>query len=225
MAFNFQELTENLSRVHNSKIALRNVAFCDGWPLFEATKNPLFNKHLMWSQPKEDQQTLDRIDLIMDAVERGKMSAVSAVLKTTGEWVGLLRFQPHESGDDSLEMGYWSHDKFWDGKLSLEVGNMCVDAAFRHSDVNRIVGASSPENRASCIGLQRGGGKPGKMVTRVTEDKKVLELKEFSVTREQWVKRMPISIRELLSHSKRMQDSDLLAHCKRSEIAELSEVC
>ena len=143
MSHDFLNLTSSLQRVYSDRIALRPVSMADGWPLFEATKNPLFNKYLMWSRPKDATETLERIDMIADAVAKGQMSAVSVVLRSTGEWIGLFRFQPYRQFDDTLEIGFWSRDTFWQGRFGIEVGVLCVAAAFKLSTVSRIVGASS----------------------------------------------------------------------------------
>jgi len=188
MSHDFLNLTSSLQRVYSDRIALRPVSMADGWPLFEATKNPLFNKYLMWSRPKDASETLERIDMIADAVAKGQMSAVSVVLRSTGEWIGLFRFQPYRQFDDTLEIGFWSRDTFWQGRFGIEVGVLCVAAAFKLSTVSRIVGASSPENRSSTHGMQLGGLKPGEITYRRTEDDEEVALQEFSVTRDEWIR-------------------------------------
>jgi RimJ/RimL family protein N-acetyltransferase len=149
MAFDFPELGLNLQRAHSRRIALRPAALCDAWPLFHATRNPLFNKHLLWPQPEQERSVLERMDLIVEAGFKGRISALSAVLKATGEWIGLFRFQPYRDLPQTLEMGVWIHDRFWHGRYSLEIGKLCVDAAFAMSDVQRLVGASAAAERCA----------------------------------------------------------------------------
>jgi len=189
MAFDFSELSLNLQRAHGRRIALRPAALCDAWPLFHATRNPLFNKHLLWPQPEEESAVLERMDLIVNAASRGRLSALSAVVKATGEWIGLFRFQPYgrDPGDPgTLEMGVWLHDKFWHGRYSLEIGKLCVDAAFALSEVERLVGASAPDNRGSCSLMMAVGMSPTDLVMRDAETGIPVLLQEYSITREQW---------------------------------------
>jgi RimJ/RimL family protein N-acetyltransferase len=189
MAFDFQELGLNLQRAHSRRIALRPAALCDAWPLFHATRNPLFNKHLLWPQPEQEKAVLERIDLIVEAHSKGRLSALSAVVKATGEWIGLFRFQPYRESPRTLEMGVWIHDKFWHGRYSLELGKLCVDAAFATSEVERLVGASAPENRGSCSLMMAVGMSTTDLVMRDAETGVPVLLQEYSVTRAQWAQR------------------------------------
>src|SRR5207237_5531935 len=65
MVHDFQELTDRLERVYSRRLALRPVSLADAWPLFQATRNPLFNKHLLWDQPEDEHAVLQRIDAIV----------------------------------------------------------------------------------------------------------------------------------------------------------------
>lgn len=189
MAFDFSELGLNLQRAHGRRIALRPASLSDAWPLFHATRNPLFNKHLLWPQPEQEAAVLERMDLIVEAAARGRMSALSAVVKATGEWIGLFRFQPYREDARTLEMGVWLHDKFWHGRYSLEIGKLCVDAAFSLSAVERLMGASAPDNRGSCSLMMAVGMAPTDLVLREAETGVPVLLQEYSIAREQWAQR------------------------------------
>ena len=189
MKLDFLNLTEELERIYSRRLALRPVALSDAWPLFLATRNPMFNRHLMWPQPECEQQVLERLDGLVDAVRRGALSAVSAVVKPTGEWASLFRFQPYRDEARTMEMGVWTHDRFWHGRYSLELGRLCVDAAFQVSGVERLVGAAAPENRGSNHLMEAVGMLPSDLIVRQTEDGRQLPLREFEITRERWMSR------------------------------------
>jgi RimJ/RimL family protein N-acetyltransferase len=186
MDFDFLELTQCLECSFSERIALRPVALCDAWPVYIATRNPAFNKHLLWAQPDCEEQVLKRIRLIMDAARMGKLTALSAVLRRTGEFVALFRFQPHASRPDAIEMGVWVHDRFWHGRYSLELGRLCVSGAFALSNVELLLGASSPENRGSCHLMEAVGMVPSQMVSRPTEMGYDAILREYTITRSEW---------------------------------------
>lgn len=189
MAFDFSELSQNLQRAHGSRIALRPASLSDAWPLFHASRNPLFNKYLLWPQPEQEAAVLERMDLIVDAAARGRMTALSAVVKATGEWIGLFRFQPYREDAHTLEMGVWLHDKFWHDRYGMEIGRLCVDAAFSLSAVQRLIGASAPDNRGSCAVLMAMGLAPADLVLRDAETGVPVLLQEYGIEREQWAQR------------------------------------
>jgi RimJ/RimL family protein N-acetyltransferase len=191
MNFDFNVLTERLERAYSTRLALRSVSLSDAWPLFEATRNPLFNRHLLWEAPNSEQELFQRMDAIIEAAKRGRMTALSAVVRKTGEWVSLFRFQPHQRDRQAVEMGIWTHDRFWHGNYSLEIGRLCVDAAFEESDADCLIGAAAPDNKASCRLMQAVGLREYRLVTRSKESGAPIELMEFKVTREEWCELRP----------------------------------
>lgn len=186
MSVDFRLLSEQLERICSRRVALRPVSLADGWSLYEATRNPIFNQHLLWAQPANEDEVLERMDAIVDATRSGRMAALSAVVKKTGEWISLFRFQPYASDPKAMEMGVWTHDRFWQGRYSLELSCLCVDAAFLTSDVEMLIGASSPDNRSSCRLMEITGMKPLQIVRRQAESGALIELREYGVTRDEW---------------------------------------
>jgi len=186
MRVDFLELTSRLERVYSSRLALRALSLSDAWPLFDATRNPGFNQFLMWPQPEDAAAVLRRIDIISSAARQGRLAAMSAVVKRTGEWVSLYRFQPHAMDPSLIEMGLWTHDRFWRGRYSLELTRACVGAAFRLSNIPVLLAAAAPENLGSCRVLRSVGMRPVRMVTRLTETGSEATLQEFEITRHEW---------------------------------------
>lgn len=184
--FDFFALTDQLERTYSRRIALRRVALADAWPLYRATRNPLFNKHLLWPQPSCEGDVLKRIDLIIDRARSGANAAITATVKDTGEFISLFRFLKR-SEPGVLEMGIWTHDKFWHGRYSLEVGRLCVSAAFQLShQVRQLVGASFLDNRGSWALMEAVGMKATQVAPRPTEKGFVAVLQEFAITRADW---------------------------------------
>ena len=186
MAHDYLELTDRLERSYSRRLALRRAALADAWPLFEATRNPLFNKHLLWDQPAREHDALARMDAIVEAARRGRLAALSGVLRATGEWASLFRFQPYAADPEAMEMGIWTHDRFWAGRFSLELGLLCVDAVFDSCDVDRLVGAAAPENRGSCFLMRSVGMSEADLVHRPTESGRMVALQEFELPRVDW---------------------------------------
>jgi RimJ/RimL family protein N-acetyltransferase len=189
MDFDFLELTQALECSFSERIALRPVSLCDAWPIFEASRNPGFNRHLLWAQPEHEELVLKRVRMIMDAARRGRLTALSAVRRKTGEFIALFRFQPYASRAGVVEMGIWVHDKYWHGRYSLELGRLCVSGAFSLSNVEVLLGASAPENRGSCRLMEAVGMTAGDLVPRATEMGYDATLREYTITRADWAAR------------------------------------
>ena len=192
MEHDYPGLADRLERAYSTRIALRRVSLADGWPLFEATRNPLFNKFLMWDTPAGELDVLARIDAIVEAQRRGRLAAMSGVIRTTGEWATLFRFQPYAADPDAMEMGVWTHDRFWAGKYTLELSKMCIDACFASGDVERLVGAAAPDNAGSCQLMRSVGMADTDLVMRKTEGGRRVELQEFEILRSDWERRAAV---------------------------------
>ena len=187
MQIDFEDLATELQLVHTGRLALRPLAMADAWPLWAATRNPAFNAGLLWEQPDADVQVFERVQAIVQAAQRGRLAAMSAVCKDTGEWVGLFRFLPHSQISGAVEMGLWMHPTFWHGRVSLELGKACVSAAFSLSPVQALIGAAAPSNRGACQLNQLCGMVPTRTVWRKHETLPDVELIEHEITREQWL--------------------------------------
>ena len=120
--------------------------------------------------------------------EEGRLTALSAVQRTTGEFIALFRFIPHATLPGTVEMGVWMHDKYWHGRYGLELGQLCVSAAFSLSDINQLLGATTLENRGSCHLMSAVGMTPAGTVERDFEIGR-LTLREYTISRSAWAAR------------------------------------
>ena len=186
MQTDYLSLTDSLERLHTPRVAFRPIALADAWPLYETTRDPRFNMGLMWDQPASDAAVLDRVDAIVAAARGGQLAALSAVVKHTGQWVSLYRFQPYAADRRLVEMGIWTHQKYWHGQYSLELARACIDATFSTTAIPLLIGAAYPSNPRSCRLLELLGLRPSKTVIRRKESGVEVELQEFQVTREEW---------------------------------------
>jgi RimJ/RimL family protein N-acetyltransferase len=189
-AHDFAELTSALALFHTKRLALRPAAVADGWPLWGATRNPSFNDGLLWAQPKDDSQVLERMDAIVTACNRGRLSAVSAMVKETGQWAALFRLLPHAADPSKIELGIWTHTDFWHGRVSMELTRACISAAFMVTNVQTLVGAATHANRSSCTLMRLCGMDPKRTVSRRHEHLPNVELVEHEITRAHW-KQLP----------------------------------
>lgn len=182
----FTDLNEGLERLHSRRLVLRPLCLADAWPLHAATRVPAFNQHLAWDAPEDLQAVVMRVQAIMAASRQGRLSAVSAVSKASGAWVSLFRFLPWRADPSAIEVGIWTHIDYWKGEYSLELGHMCIDAAFTLTDASRVVGLSLPENRSSCRLMENVRMARVGMDMRVAENGRRLDVVQYELRREAW---------------------------------------
>ncbi len=182
----FIDLNEGLQRLHSKRLVLRPLCLADAWPLHAATRVPAFNQHLAWAAPEDLQAVVMRVQAIMAASQQGRLSAVSAVNKANGAWVSLFRFLPWKADPSAIELGIWTHVDYWKGEYSLELGHMCIDAAFTLTQASRVVGLALPENRTSCRLMANVCMAPVGMDSRVAENGRRLDVVQYELHRRDW---------------------------------------
>lgn len=222
MNFDFQELTHRLERFSSSRLALRPLCLADAWPLFQASRNQHFNENLAWDQPADIDGVVQRLELICKAARRGELTALAAVARDTGEWVSLFRFFPPMNKQPGVvEMGIWTHVKFWTGHHSFDLGKLCVDTAFRVSNVRRLIGLAAPGNRGS-IHLMRMVGMTERCRSfKYHETGRKLPTIQYEVTREEWeASRSETSPFHELGRARK---ADMPAHSLQAGVAEVSQ--
>lgn len=189
----FFELAEALARVRSPRVALRPASLADAYPLFRATRNPKFNRHLLWDQPDTQDDVLERVDAIVQASAAGRLAAFSAVVAETGDWVALYRFQPHAEWLDAAEVGIWTHDRFWHGRYSLEIMRLCFSAAFSLTTLRAIIGAADVRNRASCNLMSECGMRRTRRYSARHEMGRAIDAVEYRITAQEWAAFDPLT--------------------------------
>jgi hypothetical protein len=121
-------------------------------------------------------------------IETGALDHGCVEKRPIDRLIGLFRFLPHATLQDTVEMGVWMHDKFWHGRYSVELTNLCISAAFSLSGVSRLLGATTLGNRGSCHLMEAVGMTPGGLVERDYEIGR-LTLREYTITRAEWAAR------------------------------------
>jgi len=183
----FFELTTRLSGLQTSRLALREASPADGWALFDATRNPEFNRLLVWPRPDTPEQAVQRMEAICLAQNRGRMSAISACLKETGAWVAVFRFLPYGLDPDITEMGLWMHPDYWRSSFGKELTQACMEVAFSMPEVHTLLGATLPQNQGAIRVLLSCGLVFSGNVIRHHEDGRAVDVIEHRVTREGWL--------------------------------------
>lgn len=182
----FIDLNEGLERLHSRRLVLRPLCLSDAWPLYAATRVPAFNRHLAWDAPEDLQAVVMRVQAIMAASRQGRLAAVCAVSKSSGAWVSLFRFLPWKTDPSAIEVGIWTHVDYWKGEYSLELGHMCIDAAFTLTNASRVVGLSLPENRSSCRLMENVRMAQVGIDMRMAENGRRLDVVQYELLREAW---------------------------------------
>lgn len=147
MRLDLKRFHERAASYHSERIALRPFAPADAWPLWHATREPMFNKHLLWTTPETPAELYGRVRAIIAAAASGRMAAISAVEKDSGRWVALLRAHAQPgAAEPTVVSGIWTHPRFWSDGYSTEATRLAVDACVQEIAPARIVAQAMAQN-------------------------------------------------------------------------------
>jgi RimJ/RimL family protein N-acetyltransferase len=188
----FFELSSKLDGARTARLTMRQASTADAGPLFDATRNPAFNRLLVWPRPDRFEQAQQRMDAICLEQSRGRMTAISACLQETGAWVALFRFLPYGPNPDITEMGLWMHPDYWRSSFGTELTEACMAAAFSLPEVHTLLGATLPENKGAIKVLINCGLVYTNSVIRHHEDGQAVDVFEHRITRPVWQARCDV---------------------------------
>lgn len=118
--FQLQHLRMLFSHRYARSVVFRDVARCDGFALFEATRNPEFNRHLLWPAPAEEGAIFVQIDKLIREHTLGNALILSLCDRKTGTWLGLARIQ---AWSDGVEFGLYMHPDTWSKWAPVTAGD------------------------------------------------------------------------------------------------------
>jgi RimJ/RimL family protein N-acetyltransferase len=195
MSFEPLRLRARLMGAQSERLVLREPQLGDAIDLFEATRHPLFNQHLMWQAPANLDAVRQRLQKVMDRADAGICTALAAADRASGRWAALFRFEPREHAGWA-ELGLWSHPAFWGAGHGEELTRLAIDEAFAKSDLAAVVACAKEEHKASQRVLERCGLEPIGVELRAHESGHDVPLMQMQLTRQrwQWLRDLPITV-------------------------------
>lgn len=185
MSFEPELLNARLSGAQSDRLVLRAPRLGDAIDLFDATRHPAFNEHLMWAAPDHLSQVAERLQRVIERTHAGACAAFSAIERATGRWVALFRFEPREQATWA-ELGLWSHPAFWGAGHGEEVTRLAIEQAFSKTDLDAVVACASPQHKVSMRLLERCGLEPIGLAPRAHESGHPVPLMQMLLTRTRW---------------------------------------
>jgi RimJ/RimL family protein N-acetyltransferase len=185
MSFEPERLNARLAGACSERLMLRAPRLGDAIDLFEASRNPHFNAHLMWATPPDLSAVSERLQRVIDRADAGICAAFSAIDRASGRWAALFRFEPRPE-TVWAELGLWSHPDFWGAGHGEEVTRLAIEQAFTKTDLEGVVACAQPAHRVSMRLLERCGLEPLGLEPRAHESGHHVPLMRMLMTRTRW---------------------------------------
>ena len=125
-------------------ITFRALARADAFPLYQATRDPEFNRFLLWNAPLLDRDILPQVDKLLRASKTDNSVVVSMCEKDTGTWIGVTILKPFRDG---LEMSLYLHPSRWNTGIVFPCGRGVIEAVFQLEPSLPLYVRMHPDNR------------------------------------------------------------------------------
>ena len=185
MSFEPERMRARLLGAKSERLMLREPQLGDAIDLFEATRHPEFNQHLMWDAPPDLSAVRQRMQRIIERAQAGACAAFAAIDRATGRWAALFRFEAREQAS-SAELGLWAHPSYWGAGFGEEVTRLAIEQAFAKTELDTVVACAKPAHKISMRLLERCGLEPIGLAPRAHESGYEVPLMQMMLTRTRW---------------------------------------
>ena len=186
MSFEPERMRARLLGAKSERLMLREPRLGDAIDLFEATRHPAFNEHLMWDAPPDLAAVRQRMQRVIDRAQAGACAAFAAIERATGRWAALFRFEPRGEQASSAELGLWAHPSYWGAGFGEEVTRLAIEQAFAKTELGAVVACAKPAHKISMRLLERCGLEPIGLAPRAHESGYSVPLMQMVLTRTRW---------------------------------------
>lgn len=168
----------------------RQFVKADVHPLFAASRNPHFNKFLLWNQPSSIETTMVQVKKLLREDAINQSSTFSIVEKVTGKWVGFVRWIPYQNG---LAGTLWLHPDYWGSGAVNELNDALFAIVFLVAQVSSLYIFIQPANTPMVRIAQKKGMEELNMIELVHEDGAPRTFQVYHVARGSWENRSELS--------------------------------
>lgn len=165
------------------KVAFRPFSRADGFPLFEATRHPDFNRNLLWAAPDTEHEIFQQVDKLIREHTLGRALVFSVSDRPTGTWQGLLRVKDYEDG---VELSLYLHPDTWHRGFVVTVGSATIELIFRHHPKIPVYLRVMPTNERMLKVCELNNFEHIRNETDFHPQQGEKELKVWRLTKERW---------------------------------------
>lgn len=148
MKQDLQKLSYQIKRHCSHNFAFRDLSRADVFPLWEATRNEDFNKHLTWSRPDSLKELIQEIDKLIQENKMNESLSYSIIYQKNGQWAGFCKFGSYLDG---LMLSLWIHPDYWKTKAAYVAIDSMIHLTFEYTKVGvvyaRVVEQNSLMNK------------------------------------------------------------------------------
>jgi RimJ/RimL family protein N-acetyltransferase len=127
-----QKLFQNY---YTNDFIYRPFVKADTFPLFEATKNPEFNRYLLWNAPKDISELSEQVEMLLREQSMNQATIISICEKNNGQWIGFIKLIHYEN---NIEMSFWIHPNYWKSHFPNDSLNTIIQIIF--SNIKNLQG-------------------------------------------------------------------------------------
>jgi RimJ/RimL family protein N-acetyltransferase len=179
------ELKNTLDNYRAGQLVFRPLCKGDAFPLFDATRNPEFNRHLLWSAPETVEELIVQVNLLRRDHTLNQAAVYSMCERVTGRWAGFIKFAPYL---DAHSISFWIHPNFWKSTIASTAIRFVLEASMNYAKLPKLYAYIKEENEPMQNISEKCGYTYLRNIPFEHADGHIVTMKLYELTQENWLK-------------------------------------
>lgn len=179
-----------MNKIETARLLLRSIEKEDAAAIYEFSRNPNVGLSAGWKPHETLEETLE----IMNQIFIGQEHIFGIILKDTNKLIGSIGLMPdpHRENPQAMMMGYALAEEQWGKGLMKEAATAVIEYGFKKHHFSLITCTCYPDNIRSHRVIEKCGFiHEGRLrQCEVRYDGAVMDMECFSITPEEWEKRV-----------------------------------
>ena len=116
----FDNIFRNLPTIETNRLILRKLQYSDQDDIYAYANNPNVAKHVLWDAHKDKFDTIEFLDIILEAYSDNRAAPWGIELKENRKIIGTVGFVSFDSEIMEAEIGYALSEDYWNRGIISE---------------------------------------------------------------------------------------------------------
>lgn len=147
------------TELETDRLILKTLSEDDFDRMYTLQSNPEVMRFIGMGKARTKDEAREIFEKFLNHQKKWGFSFCSAYEKVSGDLIGFVGVIHLALDDNSpeIEVGYWLLPEFWNKGYATEGTKACIEWAFNHLSIDKIVGVTHPDNLASQHVLEKSG--------------------------------------------------------------------
>ncbi|MEC7838610.1 MAG: GNAT family N-acetyltransferase [Chlamydiota bacterium] len=145
--------------LETERLILRKITETNSKDIYKLQSRPEVMRFIGKGVPRSEEEALSLFKLLLDHQNECGFSLCPTYEKSSGVLIGFAGLVHLECdiSNPEVEVGYWFLPEYWGKGYATEAAKACIEWAFTHLSIDKIVGITHPDHKRSQHVLKKSG--------------------------------------------------------------------